>query len=83
MCAIPPRALVLTVLQSKWDPENLHRHPDYTTIRKDRLESHPKQTHCTQIKKEPVHRSEEIKSYEPSVTGMVRFHIFTILALMR
>lgn len=72
MCATPPIALVLTVLQSKWDPENLHRHPDYAGIRKDCLESHLKQSNYTHLKKEPPAELEETKFNDASATGTFR-----------
>ena len=82
MCAAPPIALVLTVQQSKWDPENLHRHPDYAAIRKDSLESHLQQSNYTHLKKEPPADSEEIKINDVSATGTFPSHVFTTLTLM-
>lgn len=69
MCATRGIALVLTVQQSKWDPDNLHRHPDYAAIRNDCRESHLKQSNHTHLKKEPPAESEEIKINDASATG--------------
>lgn len=82
MCATPPIALVLTVQQSKWDPENLHRHPDYATIRKDCLESHLQQPNSAHLKKEPPAELEETKINDVSATGTFQSHVFTTLTLM-
>lgn len=30
---------VLIRLQTKWDPDNLHRHPDYASVKKENTDS--------------------------------------------
>lgn len=80
MCAIPPRAIPLTAQQSKWDPENLHRHSDYTAVKKDCVESHAKKSDYSQIKKETIAEFEEIKTSDTSGTIMARTYVLKNLS---
>lgn len=73
---LPPKTTLFTRGQSKWDPKNLHRHPDYAPIQKESVENRPKKIEYTQMKTEASAGPEDTRPNDTSIISNLYYRIY-------